>query len=201
MAYIDIRSTRDMWQNNLPRFPNKTALIDGHRYFMLHKPQGYVCANKDKEHLTVINLIEEPRAENLSVAGRLDIDTTGLVLLTDDGQWLHRVISPRHHCTKVYYIETERVIDERQRNKLEQGVWLNHEKTRTRPAQLETIDEYHYRLTLTEGRYHQVKRMLAAIDNHVESLHREQIGAIRLDPLLAPGEYRPLSVQEIESIP
>ncbi|NVJ61608.1 MAG: 16S rRNA pseudouridine(516) synthase RsuA [Gammaproteobacteria bacterium] len=170
------------------------------RYFMLNKPVGFISATKDREHLTVLEFIEEPRKDNLSVAGRLDIDTTGLVLLTDDGQWLHRVISPKHHCVKTYLVETAKPLDEKQIAKLESGVWLNNEKTRTKPATVEVIDEYHYRLSITEGRYHQVKRMFAAIENHVESLHREQIGAIILDPDLQPGEYRALTDSEVASI-
>lgn len=170
------------------------------RYFMLNKPEGFISATKDREHLTVLEFIDEPRKDNLSVAGRLDIDTTGLVLLTDDGQWLHKVISPKHHCPKTYLVETEKPLSDKQIAKLESGVWLNNEKTRTKPASVEVIDEYHYRLTITEGRYHQVKRMFAAIENHVESLHREQIGAICLDADLQPGEYRALTDSEIASI-
>lgn len=171
-----------------------------HRYFMLHKPVGFVCATKDKEHLTVLEFIEEPRIENLSVAGRLDIDTTGLVLLTDDGQWLHQVISPKHDCEKVYLVETKTPVNEKQIKKLEKGVWLTSENKRTKPAKIEVIDEYHYRLTITEGRYHQVKRMFGAIDNHVESLHRERVGGVLLDESLAPGEYRALTQTEVDSI-
>ncbi len=170
------------------------------RYFMLNKPVGFVCANKDLEHMTVLEFIDEPRRENLSIAGRLDIDTTGLVLLTDDGQWLHQVISPKHECEKIYLVETISPLDEKTIKKLEQGVWLKNDKTRTRPAQIEVIDEYHYRVTITEGRYHQVKRMFAAVENKVETLHREKIGDIHLDPDLAPGEYRALTLEEIKSI-
>lgn len=172
----------------------------GFRYFMLNKPEGYVSATKDREHMTVLEFIDEPRKDNLSVAGRLDIDTTGLVLLTDDGQWLHQVISPKHQCEKTYLIETLKPLSDKDIVKLEQGVWLNNEKTRTKPAKLEVIDEYHYRLTITEGRYHQVKRMFAAIENKVESLHRERIGGIHLDPDLFPGEYRALTDDEIQSV-
>jgi 16S rRNA pseudouridine516 synthase len=172
----------------------------GFRYFMLHKPEGYVSATKDKEHMTVLEFIDEPRRDNLSVAGRLDIDTTGLVLLTDDGQWLHQVISPKHQCEKTYLVETLKPLLPKDITKLEQGVWLKNEKTRTKPAKVEVIDEYHYRLTITEGRYHQVKRMFAAIENKVESLHRERIGGILLDPDLLPGEYRALTTEEIQSV-
>lgn len=172
----------------------------GYRYFMLNKPEGYVSATKDREHMTVLEFIDEPRKDNLSVAGRLDIDTTGLVLLTDDGQWLHQVISPKHQCEKTYLVETLKPLSEKDVVKLEQGVWLNNEKTRTKPATLEVVDEYHYRITITEGRYHQVKRMFAAIENKVESLHRERIGGIHLDSDLFPGEYRALTEDEVQSV-
>ncbi|MEE4243907.1 MAG: pseudouridine synthase, partial [Kangiellaceae bacterium] len=170
------------------------------RYFILNKPEGFVCATKDREHLTVLEFIDEPRKENLSVAGRLDIDTTGLVILTDDGQWLHQVISPKHQCEKVYLVETLKPVTEKQIAKLEKGVWLKNDETRTKPAKVEVIDEYHYRLTITEGRYHQVKRMFGAIENKVESLHRERIGSVVLTDELMPGEYRALSESEIASI-
>jgi len=170
------------------------------RYFMLNKPEGFVSATKDREHMTVLEFIDEPRKENLSVAGRLDIDTTGLVLLTDDGQWLHQVISPKHQCEKCYLVETQSPLSDKAIHKLEQGVWLNNEKKRTAPAVVTVVDEYHYRITITEGRYHQVKRMFAAVDNHVEALHRERVGGIILDQQLAPGEYRALTTEEIASI-
>ncbi len=186
---------------------NDKVCIDGEllgnlsqRYFMLNKPVGFVSATKDKEHLTVMEFIDEPRKEQLSVAGRLDIDTTGLVLLTDDGPWLHRVISPKHDCAKVYLVETIEPLDEKQIRKLEEGVFLKNDKVRTKPAKVEIIDEYHYRLSITEGRYHQVKRMFGAIGNKVESLHREQIGKIKLDQELQPGEYRNLTQDEIDSV-
>ncbi|MCO7224547.1 16S rRNA pseudouridine(516) synthase RsuA [Pleionea sp. CnH1-48] len=170
------------------------------RYFMLHKPEGYVSANRDRDHMTVMDLLDEPRKDNLSVAGRLDIDTTGLVLLTDDGQWLHQVISPKHLCEKVYVVETDCVVTDKQRQKLEQGIFLKNEKTRTAPAKVEVIEDCVYRVTITEGRYHQVKRMFAALENHVEKLHRESIGGIILDPDLQPGEYRPLTDAEVALI-
>jgi len=187
-------------ENDVVRCQDEVIGVLHARYFMLNKPVGFVSATKDKEHLTVLEFIEEPRKENLSVAGRLDIDTTGLVILTDDGQWLHQVISPKHQCEKAYLVETVKPLTEKDIKKLEDGVWLNNEKTRTKPAKVDVIDEYNYRLTITEGRYHQVKRMFAALDNHVESLHRERIGGVTLDIDLQPGEYRALTDDEVDSI-
>ncbi|RFS88015.1 16S rRNA pseudouridine(516) synthase RsuA [Serratia marcescens] len=155
---------------------------NGPRYFMLNKPQGYVCSTDDPDHPTVLYFLDEPVAYKLHAAGRLDIDTTGLVLMTDDGQWSHRVTSPRHHCEKTYLVTLEHPLAEDTAQRFAAGVQLHNEKD------------------LTQGRYHQVKRMFAAVGNRVIELHRERIGAIVLDDDLAPGEYRPLTEEEIASV-
>jgi len=136
----------------------------------------------------------------LHAAGRLDIDTTGLVLLTDDGQWSHRITSPRHHCEKTYRVTLESPISDDTAAQFTAGVQLHNEKSLTKPAQLEVITPTDVRLTLSEGRYHQVKRMFAAVGNRVIELHRERIGDIVLDEDLEPGEYRALTEDEIASI-
>ncbi|MDX7992587.1 16S rRNA pseudouridine(516) synthase RsuA [Xenorhabdus littoralis] len=174
--------------------------LDGPRYFMLNKPQGYVCSTDDPSNPTILYFIDEPVAHKLHSAGRLDIDTTGLVLLTDDGQWSHRITSPKHHCEKTYLVTLELPISEETEQKFLAGVQLNGEKTLTKPAKLEVIEPQVVRLTISEGRYHQVKRMFAAVGNHVVELHRERIGEIYLDPELAPGEYRALTANEINNI-
>ncbi|OTA16189.1 ribosomal large subunit pseudouridine synthase B [Xenorhabdus vietnamensis] len=174
--------------------------LNGPRYFMLNKPQGYVCSTDDPLNPTILYFIDEPVAHQLHSAGRLDIDTTGLVLLTDDGQWSHRITSPKHHCEKTYLVKLEHPIAEDIKQKFEAGVQLNGEKTLTKPAQLEIIEPQLVRLTISEGRYHQVKRMFAAVGNHVVALHRERIGEIYLDPELESGEYRALTDSEINSI-
>ncbi|MEE8059829.1 MAG: 16S rRNA pseudouridine(516) synthase RsuA [Pseudomonadales bacterium] len=170
------------------------------RYFMLHKPEGYVSATKDREHLTVLDLLDEDNLEQLHIAGRLDIDTTGLVLITDDGGWSHRVTSPHNDCNKTYLLETADPISSAAIKKIEQGIHLDNEKRPTLPATIELIDEHCARLTICEGRYHQVKRMLAAVGNKVDKLHRERIGEIVLDEDLMPGEYRSLTEDEVVSV-
>lgn len=170
------------------------------RYLMLHKPLGYVCANSDSDYPVVVDLIRLPRWQELQIVGRLDIDTTGLVLLTDDGQWNHRITSPRHECDKVYRVTTANPISTETAALFAAGVQLHGEKTPTRPAQLELISSHEARLKIHEGKYHQVKRMFAAAGNHVVALHRESIGSIQLDPALAPGEYRALTAGEIKSV-
>ncbi|PHM45993.1 ribosomal large subunit pseudouridine synthase B [Xenorhabdus mauleonii] len=174
--------------------------LSGPRYFMLNKPQGYVCSTDDPSNPTILYFIDEPVAHKLHSAGRLDIDTTGLVLLTDDGQWSHRITSPKHHCEKTYLVTLEQAISEDTEEKFLAGVQLNGEKTVTKPAKLEIIEPQLVRLTISEGRYHQVKRMFAAVGNHVVELHRERIGEIYLDAQLEPGEYRALTESEINSI-
>ena len=174
--------------------------ITGPRYFMLNKPQGYVCSTDDPDHPTVLYFLEEPVAYKLHAAGRLDIDTTGLVLMTDDGQWSHRVTSPRHQCEKTYLVTLENPLADDTAAQFEAGVQLHNEDSLTKPAQLEQIDERVVRLTISEGRYHQVKRMFAAVGNHVVALHRERIGGIVMDEDLEPGQYRPLTEQEIASV-
>ncbi|WP_354690232.1 16S rRNA pseudouridine(516) synthase RsuA [Phytobacter sp. RSE-02] len=179
---------------------NALAQQTGPRYFMLNKPQGYVCSTDDPDHPTVLYFLDEPVAHKLHAAGRLDIDTTGLVLMTDDGQWSHRITSPRHHCEKTYLVDLESPVAQDTAERFAKGVQLHNEKDLTQPAQLEVITPTQVRLTISEGRYHQVKRMFAAVGNHVVGLHRERIGAITLDDDLAPGEYRALTEEEIASV-
>jgi 16S rRNA pseudouridine516 synthase len=170
------------------------------RYLMLHKPLGYVCANSDSDYPVVVDLIRLPRWQELQIVGRLDIDTTGLVLLTDDGQWNHRITSPRHECDKIYRVTTANPLSADTAELFAAGVQLHGEKAPTRPAQLELISSHEARLKIHEGKYHQVKRMFAAAGNLVVALHRESIGNIQLDPALAPGEYRALTAEEIKSV-
>ncbi len=179
---------------------NALVQQSGPRYFMLNKPQGYVCSTEDPDHPTILYFIDEPVAHKLHAAGRLDIDTTGLVLLTDDGQWSHRITSPKHHCEKTYLVTLEQPLAEDTAQQFEQGVQLHGEKSLTKPARLEKLDDYQVRLTIGEGRYHQVKRMFAAVGNRVVELHRERIGAIALDDTLEPGEYRALTEEEVTSV-
>ena len=178
----------------------KPLRAPGFRYFMLHKPAGVICATKDAHHITAIDLIDEDNANNLQIAGRLDKDTTGLVLLTDDGQWNHRLTSPRHECPKTYELSTLRPIDDGVADRFAEGVLLPGDSALTRPAQLTLHDSHHARLVLHEGRYHQVKRMFEATGNRVLTLHRSAIGNIALDDALPAGHYRALTAQEINSI-
>lgn len=173
------------------------------RYFMLHKPAGYVCANSDSEHPVVLDLLDEDNKHSLQIAGRLDLDTTGLVLITDDGTWNHRVTAPSRKCRKTYRVILDAPLHDEAADKLRTGVLLQNEKKPTQSAGLDFVDDNDRRtvlLSIHEGKYHQVKRMLAAVGYHVVALHREQVGDITLDATLPLGAYRPLTPAEIASV-
>lgn len=173
--------------------------LEGGQYFMLYKPQGYVCSHDDGEYPTVFQFFDYPLMNKLHTAGRLDVDTTGLVLLTDDGQWSHRITSPKHHCEKTYLVTLADPVEAFYAQQLAEGILLRDEKEPCLPAKMEILDDYNVNLTISEGRYHQVKRMFAALGNKVEALHRWRIGDIVLDESLEEGEYRALSDKEIGS--
>lgn len=172
----------------------------GPRYIMLFKPEGFVCSHEDGFNHTAFVLLDEVKMEKLHFAGRLDVDTTGLVLITDDGKWSHRITSPKHKCEKTYRVWLADPVESNYIEKFQAGIELKSEREPTLPAQLEIIDDHQVLLTITEGKYHQVKRMFAALGNKVDALHRERIGSIELDEELEPGEYRYLSEDEINSI-
>jgi len=170
--------------------------LQGPRYIMLYKPAGYVCATTDSDYPTVLDLLQED-SQKLSIAGRLDKDTTGLVLISDDGAWVHRIISPAHECVKVYHAELDAKIDDEIIRRFAEGMLLRSEIKNTLPADLRTLADKRVEVRISEGKYHQVKRMFAACGRHVEQLHRVQIGVVELDPGMAPGDYRHLSESEI----
>ena len=167
------------------------------RYFMLHKPPGCVSATHDPEHPTVLDLLNEPDKEDLHLAGRLDFNTSGLMLITNDGHWSRHVSQPETKLPKVYYVETEQTISSAYAATFKQGIYFAYEDLTTLPAELHVLSAHSARLSIVEGRYHQIKRMFGYFNNKVLRLHRESIGALILDEGLAPGEYRALSPQEI----
>ncbi len=157
---------------------------------MLHKPAGYECSQKPRHHPSVLSLLPPPlRTRGLQPVGRLDEDTTGLLLLTDDGALIHRLTSPKHHVPKVYEVGCKHPVDDSQLAQLRAGVVLEDDPTPVRAAAAERTGENALALTLTEGKYHQVKRMLAAVGNRVERLHRSRYGALVLPAGLAPGAW------------
>jgi len=197
-------------ENNAITIDGQILKARGSRYYILHKVVDSICSNVDEVYPSVLNFIEVDKAFDLHIAGRLDADTTGLVLITDDGRWSHNVISPKKQCQKTYRVWLRSEIDDEKLPELitrfEQGLQLQGEDSLTRPAiltrvaQEDLVDEASFRsevlLTITEGKYHQVKRMFAAVGNRVVGLHRERIGDITLGDL-APGEWRELTEDEI----
>ena len=167
---------------------------------MLHKPSGIVSATHDPAHRTVIDLIDDPDRETLHLAGRLDRSTTGLMLLTNDGAWSKRITEKAFGITKTYLVQTRDPMDPAIVRDFARGFYFATENITTQPAELTLLDSHHARLTLSEGRYHQIKRMFHRVQNRVTALHREAIGPIQLPHDLPPGHWRPLTPAERDSI-
>ena len=158
---------------------------------LLHKPTGYECSQKPKHHPSVMSLLPLPmRVRGLQPVGRLDEDTTGLLLMTDDGALIHRLTSPKKHVAKVYEISTIEPVTDRQIEALRFGVILHDDPLPVRAAAAERTGAHTLRMTLLEGKYHQVKRMVAAAGNHVAALQRTAFGALQLPADLLPGQWR-----------
>lgn len=187
-----------------------TVAVDGrnvsyveYEYYMLHKPQGVVSATEDRLHETVVDLIIDRKRDDLFPVGRLDIDTEGLLLLTNDGDITHRLLSPKKHVDKVYYAKIEGMLPEDAKDRMAEGLVLS-DGTETLPADLEVIHRgdlselSEIRLTIHEGKFHQVKRMFETLGCHVVYLKRLSMGRLVLDEALKPGEYRPLTHEELE---
>ncbi|PRA12891.1 MULTISPECIES: pseudouridine synthase [Pseudomonas] len=170
------------------------------RYFMLHKPKGCVSATADPQHPTVLDFLDEPDKDELHIAGRLDFNTTGLILITNDGQWSRRLTQPQTKLPKVYRVETEQDIGADYAATFAQGLYFAFEDLTTQPAELVLLGARTARLSIIEGRYHQVKRMFGHFDNKVIGLHRERMGSLVLDAALAPGQYRALTDDEIGQV-
>lgn len=177
-------------------------------YVMLHKPSGTECSQKPSTYPSIFSLLPAPLrqrpqkgpVQGVQAVGRLDQDTTGLLLLTDDGQFIHRMNSPRHHVPKVYEVTTRHPLDQTHVARLLAGVVLDDDPQPVRAAACEIMTDHTLRLTLTEGKYHQVKRMLAAVSNRVEGLHRSRMGNLSLPADLAPGQWRWLSEADLEAL-
>ncbi|MFZ2280700.1 MAG: 16S rRNA pseudouridine(516) synthase [Prosthecobacter sp.] len=166
-------------------------------YLMLHKPVGILSATKDDQHPTVIDLIDDPDKHTLHIAGRLDRSTSGLVLLTNDGRWSKRLMTAEEKVPKVYLVETLDPIAPDAVEAFARGFYFHTEDITTLPAELVLLGGNQARLTLHEGRYHQVKRMFHRVGNRVINLHRESIGALSLPADLPPGAWRALTSQEV----
>ncbi len=176
-------------------FQGKTLTYRKYVYYMLNKPQGVVSATQDNTAGTVTELLAAEGRKDLFPVGRLDKDTEGLLLLTNDGELAHRLLSPKKHVDKTYLVTVAHSLSEEDIRRLEQGVDIGEDRM-TLPAKVAVQSERMIHLTIQEGKYHQVKRMLQAVDNQVTALKRIRFGKIILDEELAPGAYRPLTTQE-----
>ncbi len=177
--------------------------VDSRRlvYYMLNKPEGYITANDDRRFPVIFELIKDSRAD-LSAVGRLDKDTSGIILITNDGQLNHRLLSPKYHVEKTYSALIDGVLSDTDIAALTFGLDIGDDRP-TLPARLEIIRKeapQRVLLTITEGRYHQVKRMFAAVGKPVLSLSRKSFGPLELDPSLEPGEYRELTAEELKAL-
>ncbi|MEJ0002963.1 MAG: 16S rRNA pseudouridine(516) synthase [Pararobbsia sp.] len=172
-----------------------------HAYLMLHKPGGFECSRDPQHHASVFSLLPRPLVErNIQCVGRLDQDTTGLLLLSDDGAFVHQNTSPKRKVPKRYRVATARPIDDAQLEALRAGVLLRDEAQPLAALAAERDGPATLLLTIQEGKYHQVKRMVAAAGNHVEALHREAIGALTLPGTLAPGQWRWLGNEDLSAL-
>ena len=172
------------------------------QYFMLNKPAGILSATSDDEHKTALELLTHIDTTDLHIAGRLDRATTGLLIITNDGHWSRKLTELKTvnqlQIPKVYLVETAYAISPETPLRFAEGIYFKYEDTTTSPAQIEIISEKLSRLTIYEGRYHQVKRMFAAVGNRVVNLHREKVGKITLDSKLQSGEFRSLTEEEVD---
>ncbi|MCF0110863.1 MAG: pseudouridine synthase, partial [Erysipelotrichaceae bacterium] len=164
-------------------------------YLMMNKPAGYVCANEDRDP-TVFDLFEQFEGKDLFTVGRLDKDTEGLLLITNDGEYAHKLTSPKHHVEKEYYVTLQKPFDSSYIAQIEKGIRINEEE-QCAPAKCIVEDDYHVRLIIREGKFHQVKRMIHACENETEHLVRLRIGNLWLDETLEAGEYREMTDEEL----
>ncbi|OKY25323.1 MULTISPECIES: 16S rRNA pseudouridine(516) synthase RsuA [Thalassotalea] len=183
-------------ENNDIRVDGSQLIARQSRYIMLHKPVDTICSNVDELYPSVLHFLDIDKAFDMHIAGRLDADTTGLVLITDDGRWSHNIISPKKACEKTYRVWLRDALKPDTAEQFASGVQLQGERDLTRPAVLEMVEPKEVLLTITEGKYHQVKRMFAAVGNKVVGLHRESIGSVKLGELEL-GEWRYLTSDEV----
>ncbi len=178
-----------------------TLSYQKYRYFLLHKPSGVITATKDNHNKTVIDLLSKELSGDFFPVGRLDKDTEGFLLITNDGELSHRLLSPKKHVAKTYYVECSGELTSEKVLQLEQGLHIGDEKP-TLPAKVETLKSektsYVIKLTITEGRFHQVKRMIQAIGGEVTYLKRLSMGGLELDESLQKGDYRELTQEEVD---
>lgn len=189
-------------ETSLVFYQGRKVVYEIFSYYMLNKPCGVITATEDRRQRTVLDLLPEDRRKDLSPVGRLDKDTEGLLLITNDGALNHRLLSPKHHVDKRYFARIEGKVDSGDVNAFAEGIRLEEDLT-CMPARLEILrsdDISEIEVVIQEGKYHQIKRMFEAVGKKVIYLKRLSMGSLVLDPSLAPGEWRRLTPEEIESL-
>ncbi|MBV7317114.1 pseudouridine synthase [Shewanella sp. NIFS-20-20] len=189
-------------ENNCITLNGQPLIARPSQYIMLHKPANTLCSNIDGDYPSVFRYLPMTEAREMHIAGRLDADTTGLVLITDDGRWSFTLFNPRFACQKIYRVDLRDPLDclafHRIEREFNQGIMLPGESQLTRAATMTQVSSQQVLLRISEGRYHQVKRMFALVGNKVTGLHRQQIGEICLD--VPAGQWRHLSAEEVASV-
>ncbi|MCL1068396.1 pseudouridine synthase [Shewanella olleyana] len=194
-------------ENNLIEYQGKLLVPRPFRYLMFNKPVDTICSNVDGDYPSILNYLEIDNKDELHIAGRLDADTTGLVLITDDGRWSFNIMKPETHCEKTYRVTLAKPLLQGVAKRFSEGLLLQGESKPTLPAKLEQIEvdsaydstaELQVLLSISEGRYHQVKRMFFAVGNKVKHLHRENIGNLTVD--IPTGTWRYLTIDEVRSL-
>jgi len=197
---VEIRcESTQVHENNCVLWRGQRLKARCFRYIAIHKPPNTICSNIDEAYPSVFTGLSIDRISELHIVGRLDVDTTGLVLATDNGRWSFNIITPASQCQKTYRVGLSRPITPDAAQRLSQGLLLQGESQPTQPATINILSPHEVLLSITEGKYHQVKRMFATVGNRVVSLHREQIGAVSLD--IVQGEWRYLTADEVASFP
>lgn len=194
---VIINEATQVHESNTVIMDGKRLIAREFRYILMHKPAGTICSNIDEVYPSLFNYLNVENIAELHIAGRLDADTTGMVLITDNGRWSFNITSPNQKCSKVYRVGLSREITADVAEKFKAGIKLQGEQKLTAPALLTVISAKEVLLTITEGKFHQVKRMFAAVGNRVVSLHRETIGEVTLD--LEVGQWRYLTKDEVAS--
>lgn len=192
---IETNEAIQVHENNSIMLNGERLKARDFRYIVMHKPAGTICSNIDEVYPSLFNYLDVENVAELHIAGRLDAETTGMVLITDDGRWSFNITTPIKQCSKVYRVGLSRAITDDIAFKFKNGVKLQGGKQLTLPAILDVVSTKEVLLTLTEGKFHQVKRMFSAVRNRVVSLHREKIGDLSLDVDL--GQWRYLTADEI----
>lgn len=194
------RGTHVVQDEDEVQWEGETLSLIGLRYLMLNKPAGHECGSRNSQHPPVIDLLDVEKRDRLQTVGRLDVDTTGLILVTDDGQWMHRILSPRNRCDKVYLVTLAEPLPEDAESRLKAGIKQEDGEQQGLPAGFARVDERRVRLTIQEGKDFHVKRIFGSLGSQVVALHCERIGPVTLDADLQPGESRYLTPSEVADL-